>query len=129
MTTSKSYVAMEGMTITVAPEIDCGAIVMFSGNCNQYNELKGYVTMGIALYLDGVLKAETQLSPYADFIYENDRPVGRFAHLNATLITAFENLPAGTHTFQMRFRGAVDIMGSSGLAFKERAMQVILFYR
>lgn len=129
MTTSKSYVAMPGMTITVTPEVTCDAIVMFSGVCQQYSELKGYVTMGIALYLDGSRRAETLLSPYATLIKEGDRYYPLVSRTNATLITAFKNLAAGTHTFQMYFRGASDVMGSSGLAFQERAMQVTLFYR
>ena len=128
-TTSKSYVAMGGMSITVEPEVACDAIVMFSGVCQQYSELKGYVTMGIALYLDGVRKAETLLSPYATLVKEGDWYVPYVSRTNATLITAFKNLPAGTHTFQMYFRGASDVAGSSGLAFEERAMQVVLFYR
>lgn len=129
-TTSKTYVPMGDMTITVAPEIDCGAIVMFSGAGEQYNELMAYAEMGVALYLDGVRKAETLLSPYAIMEMEGDeRPVVYVARINATLIAAFPTLSAGSHTFQMYFKGAVDLIFSSGLAFKERAMQVILFYR
>lgn len=128
-TTSGSYVPMGGMTITVNPEINCGAIVMFSGQCQQYSELKGYVTMGIALYLDGNRIAETLLSPYATLDTSGDRPLIYVSTQNATLIHGIPNLSAGSHTFQMYMRGATDVFGGAGIAFSQRAMQVILFYR
>lgn len=129
-TTSKSYVPMTGMGITVNPEIACGAIVMFSCRCWQYQEVKGYVTMGIALYMDGVFQAETLLSPYANvIIIGDDRPIIEVTNANGTLITAFKSLSPGSHTFQMYYKGASDVMGSSGLRIGERVMQVILFYR
>lgn len=130
-TKSGSYVAMPDMAITVTPDIDCGAIVMFTARAEQYGDLQQRLTMGIALYLDGVMIAETILSPYAELVY--DPEIGMYvpyvAAENALLITGVPNLPAGSHTFQMYYQGAREFIGATGMYIRERLLQVTLFYR
>lgn len=128
-TTSQSYVPLPGMSITVNPGLACNAVIVFTGTCEQYNDLLGYVTMGIALYLDGAQVAETLLSPYATLEYIEGWPVPRLVRLNGSIITAVQNLSPGSHTFEMRFRGVSDFIATSGLKITERTLLVSLFYR
>lgn len=128
-TSSNSYVALPNMSVTVNPTIPCQAIVMFSGSCRQTGELKGYVAMGVALYVDGVMRAEKQISPYADIDIDDGPPYPVYiTWVNATLFAAFD-LAAGSHTIQMRYKGATDVFGAAALMFRERALQTVLFYR
>lgn len=130
-TKSGSYVAMPDMAITVTPDIDCGAIVLFTGRAEQYGDLQERLTMGIALYLDGAMVAETILSPYAKLVY--DPELGMYvpyvAAENALLFYGVPSLPAGQHTFQMYYQGAREFIGATGMYIRERLLQVTLFYR
>lgn len=134
-TKSGAYVPMPDTSLVVNPDITCGATIMFSGRAEQYGDLQERLTMGIALYLDGNMIAETILSPYAKLVYEWDPDWEMWVWIpyvstqNALLITAVQDLPAGEHTFAMYYKGAQEFIGKTGLIVRERVLQVTLFYR
>ncbi|MGE5594320.1 MAG: hypothetical protein ACM3X3_11675 [Betaproteobacteria bacterium] len=130
-TKSGSYTAIPGMSITVNPDLDCGAIAMFTSRAEQYGDLNERLTMGIALYLDGAMVAETILSPYAKLVYDSELGmyVPYVAAENALLFHGIPSLPAGQHTFAMYFKGAQEFIGQTGIYLSDMSFVVTLFYR
>ncbi len=134
-TKSTSYVPVDDMAITVNPDLSCGAIAMFTGSAEQYGAINEYLELGIAIYLDGAMLAETLFSPYArlDQVWDDWAGmwiyVPRVTRQNVSIVTAVTNLPAGQHTFQVYFRGNAGFITDLGNRLLERSLTVMLFYR
>lgn len=134
-TNSASYVAVDDMIITVNPDIPCGAIAMFTGSAEQAGELNEWLEMGVAIYLDGSMLAETLHSPYGrlelvwDPVLEMYIPIPYVARQNVTVLTAVTDLPAGQHRFQVYFRGNRQFITNCRNVLYDRSLTVVLFYR
>lgn len=135
VTNSASYVPVSDMVINVNPDIPCGAIVLFSASAQQAGELNEWMEMGVAIYLDNSLLAETLHSPYGrlelewDDFFEMWIPTPYLARQNVSVITAITNLSAGQHKFQVYFRGNKQFIANCRNVLYERSLSVILFYR
>lgn len=126
-TESDTYVYMDEMRITINPAVACDVLVLFSGTFEQSGMNIG--ACGIALYMDGVQKAETLLSPYTYIDYSGDWPVPHIGQQNGTVITALKDIAPGPHTLEMRFRGNRRSGDVERLIVRSRMLTAVLFYR
>lgn len=134
-TKSTSYVPVDDMVVTVNPDLPCGAIAMFTGSAEQYGAINEYLELGIAIYLDGTMLAETLFSPYArmDRVWHDWAGmwiyVPRVTRQNVSIITAVTDLSAEEHIFKVYFRGNSGFITDLGNKLLERSLTVVLFYR
>jgi len=130
-TESTSYVRIDEMILNVTPPIESDGFVFFSGSFRQAGELIGYANMFIALFVNGVLEKEIEISPYAWIEYDGDGGADWVwvTAVNGTIFWGLQEMTPETHTIEVKYRVPYVLSSDTELVCGRRKLNTVLFYR